>query len=77
MILSGEKKEEYRAITPYWHKRLYKKGYDTITFSNGYAKDRPQFIIELIDIQENEGREEWGAITGVTYYVLRLGRILK
>lgn len=130
MILSEEKKEEYREIKESWiekfildretmqpcHKRkvigntlhyhkdmrnfnyffgshsneltrsqaaiLYLKCYgvlkdfDTITFSNGYATDRPQFDIELKGIEIKEGKPEWGAEPGKKYFVLKLGEIL-
>ena len=35
LILSGEKKEEYREIKPYWEKRLIGKTYDKVIFRNG------------------------------------------
>ena len=44
MISSGEKKEEYRAVTPYWLKRIMKWLYDdhgaalVVAFSRGYTK---------------------------------------
>ena len=75
MIKSGEKMEEYREMKPYWHDRLF-KGFDTITFSNGYAKDRDQFVIKLLSIHQSTGLMEWGAERGVTYLVLRLGEIV-
>lgn len=43
MILSGNKKEEYRELSDYWKKRFLKvrdEHVDNITFSNGYKKDR-------------------------------------
>lgn len=49
-IASGEKKEEYRLMTPYWVKRLIRewpggrrqvKSFREIHFRNGYAKDAP------------------------------------
>ena len=58
MILSGQKKQEYRELSDYWKKRFEKmfplewngETYfpimETIIFSNGYAKDRRQFEIE-------------------------------
>ncbi len=96
MILSGHKKEEYRALSSYWVSRLCdnRKGiedmlsdieyiplldikrFDTITFSNAYQKNRPQFEIELKEIIIGEGFEEWGAEKGKLYFVLRLGEIL-
>jgi len=46
MILSGEKKEEYREIKNYWAARLLGKQYDTILFRNGYSKNAPKFLIK-------------------------------
>ena len=97
MIFLGIKKEEYRALTPYWDKRLCNIGsvnrslnlifngklpentfkeWDTITFSNGYSRDRPQFEIEFKGIEIREGNPEWGAEPGKKYFVLKLGDIL-
>jgi hypothetical protein len=36
MIASGEKKEEYRIIKPYWNTRLENRKYDTVKFRQGY-----------------------------------------
>ncbi len=74
MILSGEKKEEYREIKPYWDKRL-NKSYSHIIFTNGYGKDKPNFKIELKGIFKTIGLAEWGAESEVVYYVLKLGKI--
>lgn len=52
------------------------KNFDTITFSNGYAKDHDQFEIELKGISIGEGNPDWGAIPGKKYFVLELGEIL-
>lgn len=45
MIVSGEKKEEYREIKPYWTSRILRYGYAGIKFvvriKNGYQKDAP------------------------------------
>ena len=83
MIKSGEKKEEYRNIKPYWFKRLigqhfpYDKDYDIIEFRNGYQKDSPRFQIECLDIIIHTGNPNWGAIPDKKYYVILLGEILK
>ena len=53
------------------------KHFDTITFSNGYAKDRPQFEIEFKGIKIGEGNPDWGAEPGKKYFVLKLGNIIK
>jgi hypothetical protein len=86
MILSGKKQEEYREVKPHWAKQLLAndkivkaakfKYFDTITFSNGYAKNRDQFSVELKGIEIREGKAEWGAKEGVKYFVLKLGKIL-
>ena len=52
------------------------KEYDTITFSNGYAKDRDQFEIELKGISIKEGNPDWGAEPGKKYFVLELGNLI-
>ena len=79
MIASGEKREEYREVKPYWDDRLnWPSGYyDTVTFSNGYAADRPQVVVEFKSIHVAEGVQRWGAVPGVAYYVIRLGKVIE
>jgi hypothetical protein len=82
MILSGEKKEEYREMKPYWAERLKDKvhsvfkDYDTITFKNGYSANAPEMVVELLGISIDEGMRSWGAEPDTKYYVLSLGEIL-
>lgn len=82
MVLSGEKKEEYRAISDYWERRLidkesnFFKDFDSITFTNGYAKNARRFEIKLISISIDGGLPQWGAERNVVYYVLQLGAII-
>ncbi|WP_051621299.1 hypothetical protein [Leeuwenhoekiella sp. MAR_2009_132] len=61
---------------PLLAKSIAFKPIDTITFSNGYAKDRPQFVIELKGIEIREGKPEWGAEPRKKYFVLKTGQIL-
>ena len=75
LILSGEKKEEYREIKPYWEKRLMGKTYDKVIFRNGYANNAPQFTIKLKSITQGTGKSEWGAEEGKRYFVLSLGEL--
>ena len=89
MILSGEKKEEYREIKPYYRSRFNNLfcmapysglpyGHDIvkIMFRNGYSTNSPSFIAECtLDIKT--GRTEWGAEAGKEYYVLKIKEILK
>lgn len=82
MIASGEKKEEYRDIKPYWNIRLFNKDgsvrdYDIVKIRNGYSPDSPFIYVEFKGLKEKEGREEWGAASGVKYYCIQLGDILK
>ena len=77
MIASGEKKEEYREIKPYWSSRLIEKHFTHICFRNGYAKDAPRFTAELKGIRVCTGRTEWGAAEGEIYFVLELGEIIQ
>ena len=76
LIFSGEKKEEYREIKPYWEKRLIGKKYDRIIFRNGYGDNVPWFAIELKGITQGTGKSEWGAEEGKLYFVLSLGEIV-
>ena len=75
MILSGQKKEEYREIKPYWVKRLVNREYDIIRFRNGYNPDSPAFDIEYNGVYRGLGNSEWGA-PGYPVYILRLGNII-
>lgn len=77
MILTGEKKEEYRTIGDYWRKRLLTDKVDRIKLINGYGHNRPYLIVELRNIRKGTGKEEWGAVPVVEYYVLELGEIVE
>ena len=76
MIASGEKREEYREMKPYWHKRLLNKKYDAISFRNGYRKNAPIMLIELKMLLSGLGIIEWGAPAAQEVYILKLGAIL-
>ena len=80
MILSGEKPEEYREFKDCWIRRLKKAklaGAKTITFSNGYRKDRRQFVIEWPEYRIGFGQTRWGADSQRELrFVLTLGKIL-
>lgn len=82
MILSGEKKEEYREIKPYYKSRFHTAGLIDryglptisrawITFRNGYSVNSPAIEAKCtLDIKT--GRPEWGAEPGKEYYVLKI-----
>ena len=77
MILSGEKKEEYREKTEYWERRLSnlfdglygERRY--VLFRNGYGNDKPT-IKCFVEIAKGIGKPEWGAEPIKEYYVLKI-----
>ena len=83
MILSGEKKEEYREIKSYWVKRLADittlspLGYDLIEFRNGYGKDASRFRIEYKGITTGLAKGEWSDNWQGEVFVISLGNIIK
>lgn len=77
MIASGQKREEYREIKPYWSKRLPGQDYDAVQFRNGYSATAPAMMFELLWIDRGQGVLEWGAPDGQEVYILRLGDMLQ
>ena len=84
MIKSGEKKEEYREIKPYYTIRfdfedeikngeILKTVYSSreILLKNGYSNKSPTIKCRVI-IEKGYGKEEWGAEPNKMYYVLRI-----
>lgn len=83
MIKSGEKKEEYREIKPYYDSRFAKyTGYsinaayyvpinEPIIFRNGYSKNSPSIKCRC-EIAYDYGKEKWGAKPNEIYYVLKI-----
>lgn len=84
MIVSGDKPEEYREITPYYQSRFKNLfamypysaipvGADSqkLILRNGYSKTSPSCeITATLDIKQ--GNPEWGAEQGKEYYVLKI-----
>lgn len=72
MILSGEKKEEYRSITPRYE-RMFKNAGDVFTcrIRNGYSVSSPSAIITCT-YHVGTGKPEWGAEPGKEYFVLSI-----
>lgn len=77
MIVSGEKKEEYREGKAYWEKRIWnvRKMIRSVVFHRGYNGATTEVECKGIDI--GFGKEEWGAVPGKIYYVISLGEIMK
>lgn len=89
LILSGEKKEEYREIKPYWTTRFKSiiGGYDferfiingvslnfAVRFQNGYSPNSSSFDADVY-LEKGTGKPEWGAKPKEEYYVLKIGKI--
>lgn len=75
MILSGEKKEEYRDIKPFYDNR-FKKEYTKVKLTNGYGKHRPSVILELKSVSKGVTKGDIAPVGGKETYVLHLGKIL-
>lgn len=81
MILSGEKKEEYREIKPYYDKRIghYAIGTGKITtlvLRNGYSYNSPAIKCKC-SISIGTGIEGWGAEPNINYYVIKILKIIE
>jgi hypothetical protein len=92
MIASGEKKEEYREIKPFWRKRLLcilqedgkiilrpSKMFEAVKFYNGWAcSDKyPNITLECEGVEIGKGKEEWGAEPEKECYIIKLGKLIK
>lgn len=75
MIASGEKKEEYRAITPRYttmfKNALNERGEIVCLLRNGYSSDRPSIKITA-KLSIGPGKPEWGASPNTDYFVLSI-----
>lgn len=80
MILSGEKKEEYRDMTPYYTKRFTNlwngsliggQAERKIKLRNGYGKNDPTATVS-VTISTGLGKLEWGAVPGRHYFILHI-----
>ena len=84
MIASGEKKEEYREIKPYWQARLCcnfpyvhaAKDFDIVVFKNGYGKNAPEIRVKWLGMSVDYGKKIWGAEYNKEYFVIKLGEKL-
>lgn len=87
MILSGEKREEYRVFNLYYLKRFQNIGlisFDAVSatgaerlilFRNGYSGNSPCFVARCT-LTIGKGRPEWGAAEGEKYYILQIREIV-
>lgn len=72
MIESGEKREEYREIKPYWQKRLIGKNFTHVRFRYGYTDRCMMFAIESVAI--GNGRPVWGAPYNQQVFIIKIGQ---
>lgn len=82
MILSGEKKEEYREIKPYYTSRFENQieknnscEFDII-LRNGYSRTSPSIKCKIY-IYKGYGKQEWGGNPHKKYYVLKILNVEK
>lgn len=83
MIVSGEKKEEYRDIKPFYISRFKRFfGYpdiDTkkvcrVRMRNGYNRTDPILIADCT-LSVGTGKPEWGAEPGKEYFILNVKKV--
>lgn len=53
------------------------KDFKSVIFSNGMTPPVPRFEIQFLGFEIREGKKEWGAESGVKYFVLNLGKIIE
>lgn len=84
MIASGEKKEEYREIKPYWIQRLHSnnppdfapKKFDFVHFRNGYSANAPELTVRCLGIETGQAKPNWSdGLTGCVY-IIKLGDVV-
>ena len=77
LIKSGIKKEEYRAISPYYISRLGRfQGKEIeVCLRNGYSSSSPALNV-LCEVTTGTGKAEWGAVENQYYFVLKILKIL-
>lgn len=80
MILSGEKKEEYRNITKFYESRFNNAKDENNQFwcvlRNGYSASSPSIEV-YVELSTGYGKTEWGADPLIKYYILSILDIKK
>lgn len=76
-VLGVSKKEEYRALSPYYFSRLgiFQGQKIEVCLRNGYSSESPKINI-LCDVTTGPGKMEWGAIENENYFVLKILKII-
>lgn len=75
LIASGDKKEEYRAITPRYtamfRNAADENGQFWCVLRNGYSSNSPSLTV-LVSYRVGTGKPEWGAEPNTDYFVLSI-----
>lgn len=75
MILSGQKKEEYRSLTNRYRTMFFnaagKNGEFWCILRNGYRLDSPS-VTARVSLSIGHGKPEWGAEPKEQYFVLTI-----
>lgn len=87
VMVTGEKKEEFRANTPWIYSRLFDKNgnprhYDQIEYVNGYGANRPRFVTDFCGFEMVNGVDQkysngLHVKTQEPTFVIRHTRVLK
>ncbi len=77
LIAAGVKREEYRAATAYWTRRLCRETFDAVLFVNGYGKHRPAILVQCLGHSLDRGNPCWGGLDNDLQWVIQLGTILE
>lgn len=86
MYIENFKKEDYRAITPYWDKRLLKyytgdytnpiyKEFDFVDIRNGYTKKRIVFKCDGIEIKKPNPYWSPPEFHNIDFFAIKMGRM--
>jgi len=78
MIVSGEKKQEYRAFNQYYGSRFSRNGVPRnleVMFRNGYSRESPSVTCKVY-VHGGTGIEEWGAEKDEWYFCLDILEIV-
>ena len=89
LIASGVKREEYRAATQYWQKRIenwdLSNKFTIIEFRRGYRKDAPRMAFSAMaiikdrlrwfDMRQADDHPEWGEPRGLHYVLVPGSRV--
>lgn len=71
-ILRGDKKTEYRKLSPFYRSRIENKNIEAVHLRNGYSCDSPEALVEVLGVDHNSYHPEIGKSYG-----LQLGDIIE